>query len=232
MDAADEAIPLNLYRPSRPGLARVVANVRLSPPGTDDVRHIVLDLEGLDFRYREGQSLGVLTPGSDEAGRPHKLRLYSIASTRRGDDGLGRTVSLCVKRVAYVEPTSGLVRRGPASNYLCDLEVGDAVAITGPVGRHFLLPDDPNADLILIATGNPMNVALSVAVYASLVRAAGLRLNFPGSAAAFGAMTQIVDAEQLAEAAAWAAVTPQAAGEVFNVANGEPTRWSTFGRSS
>ncbi len=71
-----------------------------------------------------------------------------------------------------------------------------------------------------------MNLALSVAVYASLVRAAGLRLDFPGSAAAFGTMTQVVDAEQLAEAAAWAAVTPQAAGEVFNVANGDPTRWS------
>ena len=76
------------------------------------------------------------------------------------------------------------------------------------------------------ATGNPMNLALSVAVYASLVRAAGLRLDFPGTAAAFGAMTQVVDAEQLAEAAAWSAVTPQAAGEVFNVANGDPTRWS------
>jgi hypothetical protein len=48
---------------------------------------------------------------------------------------------------------------------------------------------------------NARNLALSVAVYASLVRAAGLRLDFPGSAAAFGAMTQVVDAGQLAEAA-------------------------------
>jgi nucleoside-diphosphate-sugar epimerase len=76
------------------------------------------------------------------------------------------------------------------------------------------------------AIGNPMNLALSLAVYASLVREAGLRLDFPGTAAAFGAMTQVVDAEQLAEAAAWSAVTPQAAGEVFNVANGDSTRWS------
>ena len=76
------------------------------------------------------------------------------------------------------------------------------------------------------ATGNPMNLALSVAVYASLVRAAGLRLDFPGTAAAFGALTHVVDAEQLAEAAAWSAVAPRAAGEVFNVANGDPTRWS------
>jgi nucleoside-diphosphate-sugar epimerase len=76
------------------------------------------------------------------------------------------------------------------------------------------------------AAGNPMNLALSVAVYASLVREAGLRLDFPGTAAAFGAMTQVVGAEQLAEAAAWSAATPQAAGEVFNVAIGDPTRWS------
>jgi hypothetical protein len=71
-----------------------------------------------------------------------------------------------------------------------------------------------------------MNVALSVAVYASLDREAWLRLDVPGTAAAIGAMTQIVDAGQLAEAAAWAATAPQAAGEVFNVANGDPTRWS------
>ena len=77
-----------------------------------------------------------------------------------------------------------------------------------------------------VPTGNPMNLALSVAVYASLVRAAGLRLDFPGSAAAFGALTQVIYAEQLAGAAAWSALTPQAAGEVFNVANGDPTRWS------
>jgi nucleoside-diphosphate-sugar epimerase len=76
------------------------------------------------------------------------------------------------------------------------------------------------------ATGNPMNLALSIGVYASIVRAAGLRFDFPGSAAAFGAMTQVVDAEQLAEAAAWSALTPQAAGQVFNVANGDTTRWS------
>lgn len=76
------------------------------------------------------------------------------------------------------------------------------------------------------AVGNAMNLALSIAVYASIVREAGLRLDFPGSAAAFEAMTQIVDAEQVAAAALWAAETPQASGEIFNISNGDPTRWS------
>jgi hypothetical protein len=50
------------------------------------------------------------------------------------------------------------------------------------------------------AVGNPMNLALSATVYASLVREAGIRLDFPGTAAAIGAMTHVVDTEQLAEA--------------------------------
>ncbi|MBV8432033.1 MAG: hypothetical protein JO244_12770 [Solirubrobacterales bacterium] len=146
-------IPLNLYRVASPGVARVLSNRRLTPPGCEDVRHLVLDLAGLGFRYLEGQSLGVLPPGVDERGRPHKLRLYSIASTRSGDDGSGHTASLCVKRVVYTDPVTGAERRGVASNYLCDLRPGDEVRITGPAGKTFLLPDDPDAPLILVATG-------------------------------------------------------------------------------
>jgi ferredoxin--NADP+ reductase len=148
-----EEIPLNLYRVSAPGMARVVANVRLNPPGYDDVRHITLDLSGLNYRYLEGQSLGVLPAGVDDRGRPNKLRLYSIASSRLGDDGHGKSASLCVKRVVYIEGASHHVHRGIASNYLCDLKPGDEVAITGPAGKTLLLPDDPTSNLILIATG-------------------------------------------------------------------------------
>jgi hypothetical protein len=42
-------------------------------------------------------------------------------------------------------------------------------------------------------TGNPMNRALSVTVYASLVRQAGLRLDFSGTTARVGATDRIVD---------------------------------------
>lgn len=147
-----DGIPFNLYRVSRPGTARVLSNERLTPEGRDDVRHIVLDLSGLDYRYLEGQSLGILTPGADGSGRPHKLRLYSIASTRSGDDGRGASASLCVKRVVYSDE-DGLEHRGVASNYLCDLAPGDMVSVTGPAGKTFLLPEDPSSNLVLIATG-------------------------------------------------------------------------------
>ena len=42
--------------------------------------------------YREGQSIGVIPEGIDKNGKPHKLRLYSIASSALGDFGDSKTV--------------------------------------------------------------------------------------------------------------------------------------------
>jgi|SRR5579864_149178 len=148
-----DEIPLNLYRVSAPAIARVASNERLTPADRDDVRHIVLDLDGINYRYVEGQSIGVLPPGVDERGRPYKLRLFSIASTRHGDDGSGKSASLCVKRVVFQDPATKEEHHGVASNFLCDRRPGDKIAITGPSGKILLLPDDPASHLILVATG-------------------------------------------------------------------------------
>jgi benzoyl-CoA 2,3-dioxygenase component A len=43
--------------------------------------------------------------------------------------------------------------RGVASNYLCDLKVGDRVDVIGPFGTSFLMPNHPNSHLVMICTG-------------------------------------------------------------------------------
>ena len=43
--------------------------------------------------------------------------------------------------------------KGVCSNFLTDLKPGDEVKLSGPVGKEMLLPDDPNATIIMIATG-------------------------------------------------------------------------------
>lgn len=147
-------LPINLYRPNAPLTSSLLQNVRLTPEGhPSDVRHLVFDLSQGEMRYLEGQSVGILPPGVDKAGKPEKLRLYSVASTRRGDRDDFKTVTLCVKRVVYTDSETGQEVRGVASNYLCDLKPGDEVQMTGPVGRTFLLPEDPEANLVMIATG-------------------------------------------------------------------------------
>lgn len=147
-------IPVNIYRPKEPLVSTCVANDELvQTDGEGSVRHITFDLKGSDFHYLEGQSLGIIPEGTDENGRPHKLRLYSIASTRHGDQGDDQTVSLCVRQLEYNHPETGERVYGVCSSYLNQLQPGAPVKITGPVGKEMLLPDDPEANVIMIATG-------------------------------------------------------------------------------
>jgi len=135
---------INLYTPGKPATATVQGNYRLTAEGSDtDVRHIILDLGGQPFPVLEGQSVGILAPGADTQGNAHLSRLYSISSPRDGERPNFNNISLTVKREEH----------GICSNYLCDLEMGDEVQLTGPFGATFLLPTDPQANLLMICTG-------------------------------------------------------------------------------
>lgn len=145
-------LPGTVYRPDHPFTAQVLSNAGLvGPGGLGTVQHITFDIAGSGLRIEEGQSIGVLAPGHTPDGRRHKLRLYSVASTRLGDRFDGHTTSLCVRHLTY--EIDGQPHEGVCSSYLCRLAPGETVAITGPVGRILLLPDDPAADLLFIATG-------------------------------------------------------------------------------
>ena len=150
-------LPLNFAKPTAPATATLLGRGRIiSEDAPGDIQHIVLKLpEGM--HYVEGQSLSVIPPGVDaKTGRPHKPRLYSIASTRYGDLLDGNTVSLCVRRAEYYDPNTGLpdpAKKGVCSNFLCDAEPNTQISVAGPVGKTMLLPEDPNTDIIMIATG-------------------------------------------------------------------------------
>ncbi len=147
-------IPVNIYRPKDPFVGKCLSNQELvAEGGVGTVRHLTFDLSEGDLRYLEGQSIGVIPDGTDEKGKPHKLRLYSIASTRHGDHVDDKTVSLCVRQLEYKHPETGEEVKGVCSTFLCNLEPGADVKITGPVGKEMLLPEDPNANVIMLATG-------------------------------------------------------------------------------
>lgn len=147
-------VPVNLYKPKDPFIGTVTENYSLLAEGAiGRVNHITFDLSGGDphLRYVEGQSIGIIPDGNDPNGKPHKLRLYSIASTRHGDNLAGNTVSLCVRQLQYEK--DGETINGVCSTFLCDIEPGAKVKITGPVGKEMLLPDDEEANVIMLATG-------------------------------------------------------------------------------
>ncbi|MDR3468783.1 MAG: benzoyl-CoA 2,3-epoxidase subunit BoxA [Xanthobacteraceae bacterium] len=135
---------VNLYNRGKPAIATVTGNFRLTDAQADsDVRHIILDFGDQPFPVLEGQSIGIIPPGVDAAGKPHVPRLYSVASERDGEKPNTNNLALTVKR----EPG------GVCSNYLCDLPRGARVEVTGPFGATFLMPNDPAAHLLMICTG-------------------------------------------------------------------------------
>lgn len=143
---------VNLYGLKNPVTATVAGNYRLTSPDVEsDIHHIVLDFGTQYFPILEGQSIGIIPPGLDANGKPHYLRMYSVASPREGEREGYNNLSLTVKRV--IEDHEGKSVRGVGSNYLCDLQKGDSVQVTGPFGDHYLMPNHPASNLLMICTG-------------------------------------------------------------------------------
>jgi benzoyl-CoA 2,3-dioxygenase component A len=145
----------NLYGPraaEKSITATVAGNVRVTEVGREyDTHHIVLDFGAMPFPVLEGQSIGIVPPGTDAQGRPHHARQYSVASPRNGERPGYNNVSLTIKRV--LEDHQGRPVRGVASNFMCDLKVGDRVEVIGPFGASFLMPNHPKSHIVMICTG-------------------------------------------------------------------------------
>ncbi|MDO9149371.1 MAG: benzoyl-CoA 2,3-epoxidase subunit BoxA [Hydrogenophaga sp.] len=149
----------NLYGPKaaqKTVTATVAGNVRVTEVGKQaghdyDTHHIVLDFGSMPFPVLEGQSIGIIPPGLDAKGKPHHARQYSIASPRNGERPGYNNLSLTIKRV--LEDHQGQSVRGVASNFMCDLQVGDKVEVIGPFGSSFLMPNHPKSSIVMICTG-------------------------------------------------------------------------------
>jgi ferredoxin--NADP+ reductase len=148
----------HLISPAAPVIAKVVSTrvCTAARKAAGFVRHVEIDVSGtpLENNLRAGQSFGVVPPGTDDKGRPHKLRLYSIASSTAGERADGTVLATTVKRTVDEHWDTHKLFLGVCSNYLCDLDEGDEVLVTGPVGKRFVLPQDPHAhDYLFFATG-------------------------------------------------------------------------------
>ncbi|MFN0164447.1 MAG: benzoyl-CoA 2,3-epoxidase subunit BoxA [Burkholderiales bacterium] len=165
----------NLYGPkaaSKTIIATVAGNVRVTEVGREyDTHHIVLDFGTMPFPVLEGQSIGIVPPGTDANGRPHHPRQYSIASPRNGERPGYNNVSLTIKRV--LEDHSGQPVRGVASNYMCDLAIGAKVEVIGPFGASFLMPNHPKSNIVMICTGTGSAPMRAMTEWRRRLRASG-----------------------------------------------------------
>jgi ferredoxin--NADP+ reductase len=153
-----QEVVVNRATPKEPVVGRVVGT-RLCTAGRKAaafVRHVEIDVSDtpLAGAFRAGQSFGVVPPGKDATGKPHRVRLYSLSSPTRGEDGQGNVISTSVKRVIDEDWKTHKLFVGLCSNYLADLDVGDEVQVTGPNGKRFVLPTNPrDYNYLFFATG-------------------------------------------------------------------------------
>ncbi len=156
---------MHLVMPGAPVTGTVVSNTLcMKGKSASFVRHVAIDVSGtpLEGNFLAGQSFGVIPPGLDSNGKPNKVRLYSISCPSSGEDGHGKVISTTPKRLLDErrpqkpgdDPDDHRLFVGTASNYLCDLRPGDPVQLSGPNGKRFVLPADPEAhDYLFLATG-------------------------------------------------------------------------------
>jgi benzoyl-CoA 2,3-dioxygenase component A len=165
----------NLYGPKaaeKTVTATCSGNVRVTEVGKEyDTHHIVLDFGSMPFPVLEGQSIGIVPPGTDANGRPHHPRQYSIASPRNGERAGYNNLSLTIKRV--LEDHQGNPVRGVGSNYMCDLQVGDKVQVIGPFGASFLMPNHPKSHIVMICTGTGSAPMRAMTEWRRRLRASG-----------------------------------------------------------
>lgn len=158
-------VSMHLIPPNEPVVATVIKNeLCMRGKSASFVRHVCFDVSGtpLEGNFRAGQSFGVIPPGVDAKDRPHKVRLYSIASPTCGEDGEGKVLSTTCKRLIDEvspqtprdDPEARGLFYGVCSNYISDLALGAEVLVTGPAGKRFVLPKDPQKhDYLFLATG-------------------------------------------------------------------------------
>lgn len=152
------AARMHVVSPASPVVGTVVSNERCTAgrKAAGFVRHVAIDVSGtpLAGSFVSGQSFGVIPPGVDANAKPHKLRLYSIASPTSGEDGKGNVLSTTVKRTIDEHRETGRLFLGVCSNFLCDASPGDKVHLTGPNGKRFVLPERIDEhEYVFIATG-------------------------------------------------------------------------------
>src|SRR5210317_1876145 len=131
--------------------ATVLSTEAITEKGSDvEVRELVLAVDKPEFDFELGQSIGVLVEGPKEFGGTIHHRLYTVADLPQKDSAGQPEITIAVRRCNYIDDYSGEEYIGINSNYLCDRKAGDKITITGPFGIPFKVPDDRNANLLLI----------------------------------------------------------------------------------
>lgn len=143
--------------------ADLLRSTRLTSENSpEEVRELRFRTDDPGFRGIAGQLIRVMAPG--QFGNRYHPRFYSLADTDYPKD-TNAEFTLCVRRCFLIDDFNGEQYTGVASNYLCDLPIGESIEYAGPVGYPFAPPADRSANVLMIGMGT------GIAPFRGLVRA-------------------------------------------------------------
>lgn len=146
---------VNIYKFKILFMGMVMENYFLLKDGVIGcVQYIIFDLVGgdLQFKYIEGQSIGIIFEGEDVNGKFYKLCFYFIVSICYGDNLEGKIVFFCVCQFEYKNDVGEQIY-GVCFIYFCDIEFGIKVKIIGFVGKEMFFFDDEEVNIIMFVIG-------------------------------------------------------------------------------
>ena len=130
--------------------AKLLSSKRITPESSrEEVRQLSFHTDSLYFDSKVGSCIRILAPG--QYGNRYHPRLYLIAESEQ--TGSGVQFEICVRRCFYLDEVNGEEYEGVASNYLCDMQPGSTINFSGPIGYPFIVPENLNANLLMIGMG-------------------------------------------------------------------------------
>lgn len=208
--------------------------------GGGRVRHVAVDLlDRAEVASKLGDLSGVThifyaayqdRPGWAELVAPNLAMLVNVVETVEGASPRLRHVSLMQGYKVYgahLGPFKTPARETDAATFPPEFNVDQQnYLVQRQQGKAWTWSAIRPAVVGGFALGNPMNLAVGIAVYATVSKELGLPLRFPGKPGAYDRLLEMTDAGLLARATVWAATTEACANQAFNINNGDLFRWS------
>eukprot|EP00898_Chlorokybus_atmophyticus_P007380 jgi/Chlat1/7643/Chrsp64S07115 len=201
-------------------VARSITHIFYATWQRTDTEKEAIEINGAMFRHALAPFVDVAKSERESDNKPTLKHVALVTGTKHylGPFEL-------YGKIAVESPFREDVPRLPHPNFYYTLEdelfqYAREGGFTWTVARPF--------SIIGFAPGNAMNLGQSIAVLATIKKYKNEPLVFPGSVAEYDEITDVSDANLVAEHLEWAATTPRAANEAFNVVNGDVFRWHSL----
>ena len=207
------------------GRVRYLSVDLLDRPATDSA---LASLEGASHVFYAAfqASSGAASNYAANVGPNRDMLVHSVSAIDRASDRLERVVLVTGTKYygSHLGPFKTPAREDDPRHEGPDYYFDQIDWLSGfQRGKRWSWAELRPQTLCGFAPGTAMSIIPLIAVYASVMKALGRPLSFPGTA--WTSLYQVTESSHMANAAHWAATDPRCANQAYNITNGDNFRW-------